>query len=217
MKVDVLVCFPDIIVSRFVTSTLLPVTHQPVVSRVLARVGMRSEYAREVLLEEFMRGDSDFVFIIDADMEIPSNALPKLLGHRKRFITGLYFSRGDMAFPTIFQTEPIDQWPKTRYFYYPDNQLIKVGACGHGCLLIHRSVLASMERPWSQLGPFRDQPLVGSDLRLCLKARTEAKVNIWCDTSIKCGHIRPQSITERDWVENREEGIRAWEEQKDEK
>lgn len=212
MLTDIILCLPELITAKFVAETLLPLTQEKATNKVLFRVGSRSEYAREILLKEFLKGKAEYAFIVDADMLYPHRVLPRLLAHDKKMITGLYFSRGDpkRAYPVIFENEPLDKWPKTRYFNYPDNSLIEVGACGHGCLLIHRDVLEDMDPPYSQLGPFQDRPLVGSDLRLCLRAR-ELGYKIWCDTSIKLGHLTTRPITERDWLENKQESIERWE------
>lgn len=211
-KADVILCFPELISAKFVCDTLLPLTQEHFTNRLLYRHGQRSEYAREVLIKEFLKGKAEYAFIVDTDMLYPPNVLPRLMSHGKKMVTGLYFSRGDIdrAYPVVFKKEPLDKWPKTRYFDYPDNSLVEVGACGHGCLLIHREVLERMDPPYSQLGPFGDRPLVGSDLRLCLRAR-ELGYKIWCDTSIKLGHLTIRPITERDWLENKDESIARWE------
>lgn len=209
---DIILCLPELITSDFVEKTLLPLTQDPAVYRILTRTGQRSEYAREILLKEFLNGKAQYALIVDADMLYPSSVLPRLLSHGKKMVSGLYFSRGDpdRAYPVIFKKEPLDKWPKTRYFDYPDNALVEIGASGHGCLLIHREILERMEPPYSQLGPFHDRPLVGSDLRLCLRAR-ELGYKIWCDTSIKLGHLTVRPITERDWLDNKEDSIARWE------
>ena len=210
-NVALLVCMPEIVYSEFVVETLLPLTVNPYVKAVLTRVGMRSEYARTNLLGEFMNSGIEYVFIVDADMQIPYDALERMLAWQKKMISVLYFSRGDKPFPVIFKPEPIDTWPKNKYFGYPRDSMIEIGACGHGGLLIHRSVLEAMEQPYSQLGPYKNQPFVGSDLRLCMKAREEAGVKIWCDTSIKAGHYKPLPITEKMYLDDEEEYIAFWE------
>jgi len=208
---DVILCFPELITARFVCDTLLPLTQNRAVNRILFRVGQRSEYAREILIGEFLKGEAEYAFIVDADMSYPANTLERLLSHKKKIISGLYFSRGDItkAYPVIFKNEPLNKWPKTRYFDYQDNALIEIGACGHGCLLIHRDVLEEMEPPYSQLGPFHDRPLVGSDLRLCLRAR-ELGYKIYCDTGVKLGHLTIKPITEEDWLNHKENSVAEW-------
>jgi hypothetical protein len=67
-----------------------------------------------------------------------------------------------------------------------------------------------MEPPYSQLGPFRDKELIGSDLRLCLRAR-ELGYKIWCDTGVKLGHLTVRPITETDWLANKEQSVKRWE------
>lgn len=210
-SVDLILCLPDLICSQFVTDTLLPLMVEPAISRVACKAGLRSEYARSILLHEFLEGKSEYAFLVDADVILASHTLPRLLWHRKKMITGLIFARGENSWPIIFEpNQPLDDWPKRRYFNYPQNTLCEVGACGHSCLLIHRSVLEAMEPPYSQLGPFMGQELVGSDLRLCLKAQKEAGVKLWCDTSIKCGHLMPMPITEEHWLKNAETFTAKW-------
>jgi hypothetical protein len=212
-KVDLLLCFPDMICSAFVVETLIPLITDPAIWRVICRTGMRSEYAREALLQEFLKGEAEWVFIVDTDMILPPDALKRLLRWRKKMVTGLYFGRGERGYPVIFTPhQPLDEWPKIRYFEYPqDSGLIEVGATGHGCLLIHRSVIEAMKPPYSRLGPWKGEEVVGSDVRLCMKARKEAGVKIWCDTSLKCGHLRPAPITEDTWLANKEKHRAEWE------
>lgn len=210
--VAIILCLPDLVCSEFITSTLLPLMNEGISCEVICKTGMRSEYAREILLNQFVsKSKAEWAFVVDADMQYPQHTLSRLLSRGKRMITGLYFSRGEIAYPVIFEKEPIEKWPKTRMMDYPRHGLVEVGACGHGCLLIHRSVLEQMERPYSQLGPYAGQDVVGSDIRLCLKARQEVGVSIWCDTDIKCGHIKPLPITEETWLRNKERGIEIWE------
>lgn len=209
--VDVIIPMPDIICTKFVVDTLLPLVQEPCVKRLLLKPGLRAEYSRSILLYEYLEGNSEYVFLTDADVILPPHTLPRLLWHRKKMITGLIFARGENSWPIIFEpNQPLDDWPKRRYFNYPQNTLCEVGACGHSCLLIHRSVLEAMEPPYSQLGPFMGQELVGSDLRLCLKTQKEAGVKLWCDTSIKCGHLMPMPITEEHWLEHAEKFTAEW-------
>lgn len=209
--VDLLLCFPEQIYSLFVVDTLIPLLGETRIARVLCKEGMRSEYAREILLNEFLRGDSDYVFILDADMILPRHALLRMLAHGKKVVSGFYFSRGDRTWPIVFRPdEPTTLWPKTRWFDYPQGGLHEVGATGHGCLLIHRSIFERLEPPYSRLGPFMDQPLVGSDVRLCMKIREEAQEKIWCDFSLKCGHLTARPIEERDWVAIKENSMLEW-------
>jgi len=197
--VDIILCFPELIYAPFVTETLMPLMQERSVRRFLCKVGMRSEYAREILLDEFMAGDSEWVFVLDTDMIMPPRVLPRLLVHNKKMIGVFYVGRGEKKYPVIFPPDPIHEWPKRRYFEYPKDRLIEVGATGHGGLLIHRSIFEKMSKPWSQLGPYDGNNVVGSDIRLCLKAREEAGVKIYVDTSLKAGHLTPYPITESDW------------------
>jgi hypothetical protein len=211
-KVDLLLLFPELIAARFVTSTLFDIVLHPRVSRIWSKVGMRSEYARELLINNFLEeSGSEWLWIVDTDMEVPRGALDRLLSHNKKVVSAMYFSRGDHTWPIPFQMEPIHHWPKTRMFNYPKNALVEAGATGHGCLLLHRTVLEKLEPPYSRLGPFGDEPVVGSDVRLCLKIREEANEKIWIDTGLQCGHLSVKPITESDWLDVKDWSIIQWE------
>jgi hypothetical protein len=176
---------------------------------------MRSEYAREILIKQFLElkemKSFEWLFIVDCDMILPETALPKLLASGKKVISGMYFSRGDRTWPIVFRPdEPPEHFPKSRWFEYPESGVHEVGATGHGCLLIHRSVLEQLEPPYSQLGPFADEPLVGSDVRLCLKIRQETEEKIWCDFSVRCGHLTTKAIGEKEWMEGKEQSMMEW-------
>jgi len=211
-SVALLVIFPELIHAKFVVETLVPLMGLPHISMLLTKIGMRSEYAREVLIRQFLEmPEYEWLFIVDCDMLIPQDALPKLLNSGKKVISGLYFSRGDRTWPIVFrEEEPVGRFPMSRWFDYPDGGVYPVGATGHGCLLIHKSVLEQLEPPYSQLGPFMDEPLVGSDVRLCLKIRDETNEKIWCDFSVRCGHLTTRAVEEKDWEAIKEQSIAEW-------
>ena len=60
-------------------------------------------------------------------------------------------------------------------------RLLKIKACGMGCLLIHRSVLEKVA--------FRFNPNGFDDVLFCLDARKKANIDIYADIGVKCLHL----------------------------
>jgi len=146
-------------------------------------------------------------------MEIADPATVPILG-------GLCFAggRSGRIYPTIFKegvteeghiwTEPVDE--------YPEDALVKVGGTGAACLLMHRSALAAMKRPYPDgfgtLADGRRNPYpwftegligpngepYGEDIAFCRKAR-QLGIPVHVHTSIKLGHMKTFEINEEEY------------------
>jgi hypothetical protein len=99
---------------------------------------------------------------------------------------------------------------------YPSDALMRVGATGTGCLLVHRSVFAAMKQPhpngWGTLpngqpnpypwfqegltGP-RGEPF-GEDVVFCRRARAMG-IPVHVHTGIQCGHVKSFVLDESYW------------------
>lgn len=147
--------------------------------------------ARINLADIAVKGNYDYVLWLDSDMVIPADALKKLLEHDKDFVTGLYFKRrGDHA-PVIYSRflEP--------YIDYPQNEIFQVKACGFGCVLMKTDVIRRVAEEFegSTFQPYNEW---GEDLSFCYRWKL-CDGDIWCDPTVKCGHIGEYVFTEDDW------------------
>lgn len=151
--------------------------------------------ARINLAEIAVNGDFDYVLWMDSDMVIPQDALKKMLKADKEMVTGLYFQRrGDHA-PVIYSK--VDEKERIVCEDYPKDKLFQIAACGFGCVLMKTDVIRIVARASGGL-TFQPYDGIGEDLSFCYRWG-KAWGEIWCDPTIKCGHIGEYVFTEEDW------------------
>lgn len=169
---------------------------------------MQVDEARNYIVEK-MKGD--YVFFLDSDVLCPSDTIQRLMTHKKDVVSGLYFTKKAPFSPNIFKKSDADGRWDTYVFYdhvAKKNPLIEVGSAGMGCCLIKKEVLDKVGMPWFYFtnGYKKDIQRESEDhsfFRRC----GEEKIKVFCDTSIKCGHIGTSVITEPYWLETRKNTI----------
>ena len=151
--------------------------------------------ARNHLAEQAMKEECDYVLWIDSDMTFPADAMERLLTHDKDMVTALYFQRRGKHLPVIYK-ENYDE----SYANYPKDKLFQVKACGFGMVLMRTEVLRkTLEANDGCL--FHPFPSMGEDLSFCHRW-TQTGGEIWCDSSVKCGHVGEYEYTEADYETN---------------
>ena len=143
---------------------------------------------RNRLVKQFLETNSDWLLMIDSDEQLPIAAFDKLIesAHDKErpIIAGLVFASFEIGqpypkpVPTIFQDAPEGFLPLNNY---DKDSLFEVDAAGTGCLLVHRSVLETMQASadphqgkdwcWFWDGPI-DGIWIGEDLQFCRRVRS---------------------------------------------
>lgn len=156
----------------------------------------------------------DWLLMIDTDMEHPIHVAERLVRWNKPIVGALYFHRGKVHDPFVFKKagKQKDHWGREQRVWAPmkdevyeflsmnkipmqdgaitidppivGDPLIECDAVATGCMLIHRSVLETMERPWFEYEAGGNS----EDLTFCDKAITEYNFPIYCDVSTICGH-----------------------------
>jgi len=110
----------------------------------LAGGGAMTDTNRNNIVHKFMyerKGESEWLLFVDDDIELPTDALVRLLKHDKPFVTGVYYRRSPPCDPLIYrQTEEGWYMPLLPDDDYKTGDLVEVDGCGLGCALIHRSV-----------------------------------------------------------------------------
>jgi hypothetical protein len=144
---------------------------------------------RNKLLLEAIKGDYDYVCMIDSDMTFPKDAVDKLLKTMKEFDakvgTGLYFKGSHPHDPVIYDLkdgfyEPITDWKEAR----------EVDGCGMGFCLIHKDLFPVMFSFTKLNGR-----LLGEDITFCHLAKSKGH-KIVLDPRVKIGHLRTLAINE---------------------
>lgn len=150
--------------------------------------------ARNSMAQAAMDENCDYVLWIDSDMTFPADALERLMAHDKDVVTGLYFQRRGDHKPVIYCS--IGDEGADVYTDYPKDKLFMVCGCGFGFVLMKTEVLRRITEKEHLL--FHPMIGFGEDLSFCYRWLSMGG-EIWCDPTIKCGHIGEYVFTEEDW------------------
>lgn len=159
--------------------------------------------SRNILSLCAIENNYDNVLWLDSDMMFPPDILQRLESHNMPMVTGLYVRRRDPVKPVIYATleEPIrnadGKLEKNVHHYddYPRNSFFPVAGCGFGCVLTSVELLKAV---WNRFGPaFSPYPWVGEDLSFCHRVN-QLGYQIYCDSTISCGHVGTHIYTEED-------------------
>jgi len=136
---------------------------------------------RNQIVDKFLKSEADILLFIDDDM-LPSNELFELIKCDKDIIAPL----------TVIHQEEL----KTNLFMFTnkkinyDSDLIKVDACGCGCVLIKREVFSKIEKPYFKFISNDDGKLLMSETFYFYKKLFEKKIDVFVHKNMSCGHLK---------------------------
>ena len=168
-------------------------------------VGSLVYTSRNGLAAQAIEIDADYVMWFDSDMVFDQDTLNRLLGFLERtgesIVTGVYYNRVPPYRPVIFEqleleldeNDVVKGCPNRRWSTPLPEEPFEVSGCGFGCVLMRTEVLKNIDCEESWFAPIGN---IGEDLSFCLRAR-EVGYKIWCDPSVKLGHVGYQLITNR--------------------
>jgi hypothetical protein len=148
----------------------------------------------------------------DTDMVLQADAVDRLIAAADPVevpvLGGLCWSLdGGVKVPTMYELtqkyelatgERSGALAFRRYSDWPENAVMRVGATGAACLLIHRDALKAVEKhagdaaaPWFRESALPGVPmaLMGEDLTFCLRCAA-AGVAVHVHTGVKAGHMK---------------------------
>ena len=163
--------------------------------------------ARNRLSEKACAEGFDRLLWLDSDMVFDADLFTRLsarIDEGKEFVTGLYFTRKGELKPVIYnycglkENEQGQKIPTAdSYRDYPRNSVFPIQAAGlGGCMMdvkLIKEVMKVYGCPFSPLIGF------GEDLSFCKRAISLGKT-LWCDSSIKLGHLALKTITEETYL-----------------
>ena len=166
--------------------------------------------ARTLIANNAVELGFDRVLWIDSDMTFSPDALIRLSEDMDKgldMVCGLYFTRKIPIIPGI-QNElhwqiKEDGWVDTdcRCFTdYPENSLFEIACCGFGCVMTSGRLLKDMNEKYG--APFYPLMGMGEDTTFCWRA-TQNGYKIFCDSSVKIGHLGLYEFNEETWRANR--------------
>lgn len=173
----------------------------------------------DAFLKDFSHETAQWLLMLDADMSFPPDLVERLiesaLKNEAQVMGGLCFTGNDARmYPTIYRLVEDDGFTGAEpVIDYPRNAVVKVGATGGACLLIHRNLLSLMTRPWpdgfgtSPSGAPNPYPWFvegqtnhkgvpfGEDVAFCMRVNALG-LNVMVDTSVKLGHVKTRELNE---------------------
>ena len=198
MKVLIAIPCMDQIAAPFAQSlaTLDKGTDQSYISMIIGSLIYES---RNNFAKQAIKLQADAVLWLDSDMIIPPDAMTKLSAHLesgKDFVTGLYFRRRSPFTPVLFKRLLLtkEQGEHENYNDYPKDSVFEVEGCGFGCVMTRTSMLEDVMLNYGTA--FEPMNNLGEDLAFSARAR-ELGYRIYCDSTIKCGHIGQIVVDEK--------------------
>jgi hypothetical protein len=191
--------------------------------RIGIQSGPRVAEGRHKLVEHFLTNpefeQAEWLLMLDDDMAFDADLLHKLMNvasyPERPIIGGLCFAGRHYGkqWPTIYEMyQDDDSWGVRPVMDYPDDTLVKCGATGAACLLVHRQVyLGIANAPWNKTLPggrenpypwfveglvTHDNTPLGEDIAFCKKA-VLCDIPIHVHTGIKLGHLKVAPLSDR--------------------
>lgn len=162
--------------------SLLDVLSETLTTRLFFVKGSLIHANRTTIVLQALEAQCTHLFFIDSDMQLETGVLSKLLQHNKDIVSVNCYRK---KLPLISVIVPLD---KDNGKEMP-NELFECESVGLACTLINLKIFESMPVPYFVQGWMEDgvTPL-GEDIYFCKKAKQNG-FKIWCDPTIKTGHI----------------------------
>ena len=158
--------------------------------------------ARQDLAKRANNKGFDRVLWLDSDMIFKPDILERLnadIDQGRDFVSGLYFTRKNPVTPCVYDVvEPRKRnngviYPATKSFEEIPDDIFEVAGCGFGAVIMTTDLIKK-----SGDLPFFPREGFGEDLSFCRRAR-EAGYKLYCDPSVKAGHIGLTIVNENQW------------------
>ncbi len=179
--------------------------------------GQLIDDARNGLTETFLGTGTEWLFWMDSDMVFPKETLVELFKvaeeKKAKMVTGVYYQRKANNFPVLWsrgsdlesgaksglgdKRAEYNKYVGSFLFPHPDKQEPSTcHAAGFGCVLVHRSVFETLDRPWFKFLP----GICSEDFYFFVNAR-EAGFTLWYTPKLDLGHIGDAPvITKKDFI-----------------
>lgn len=171
--------------------------------------------SRNILRDKFLKEHYDYFLSLEQDVIPPLDVIESLLKHNKEIVSGIYynyFKKPDKTMllqPLVYKELTEEEKKKLKEYKdiqlgegplrrqctaeeVEDEELIKLKACGLGCVLIHKDVLEKVKFRYEKNTKCFD------DMYFCGDAGT-AGFDIYADTSVKCKHMVLGRKKEESW------------------
>ncbi len=186
--------------------------------------GPRIAEARSQVVEGFLTSEiyrpAEWLFMVDSDMVFPAETLRALIQAadpvERPIMGGLCYAgySPETCYPTIYDlsTDDDGHWIVQPVTEFPQPALVKVGATGAACMLVHRTVLQKMYEHFQYLpnGQINSYPWfveghvdakgrqIGEDIAFCIRAQSIG-FPVYVHTGIEVGHRKNIILNSEVW------------------
>lgn len=153
--------------------------------------------ARQHIANEAVERGFDYVFMVDYDVVVPSDALTMLMEWDEPVMLGYYAHQGSFAPPhgdgkTCLCKPPSyhDQFTGAELLALREagEHKVPIRGGGLGCALIKVDVFSRLQYPYFKFVVYGDRHgVLGEDLYFCKKCR-DAGMKLYGDARVACGH-----------------------------
>jgi hypothetical protein len=162
-------------------------------------------YNRNKYITDFINSDCKWLLMIDSDTIPPLNSLEsieKILKEHPfiKILSGIYNTYNitlNKILPVLFKYEEKNyrNYSEEKIKEINTNELSEVDGCGGGFLLVHRSVIEAMKKPYFNniYDSNIENLILSEDLYFCSQAQ-KLGFNIYTTSLIKCIHIKQINI-----------------------
>lgn len=155
--------------------------------------------ARNRIAQQSLDEQADYVLMVDNDVVLPSDALVNLLDDPKEVCLGYYAHRNaDNIYTGKTCISKLGEFDFTSKFQFTAQELVnlknqgtykvEIHGGGMGCALIHTDVFKKISYPWYDWVNYKNKHTLSEDLYFCTQC-IKAKIPIYVDTRVGCGHI----------------------------
>lgn len=144
--------------------------------------------ARNDIVRMALEGGFDYIFMVDADMYVPKDALQKLLEYPTEICLGLCPRKNTKVGKTcIYKIGQVNYEDAYTYYDLPKKDRVMVHGGGLACALIKMDIFKNLTYPWFRYVTYQDGSELSEDLYFCSQAKANG-YKIYVDTRVRCGH-----------------------------
>lgn len=131
------------------------------INRVLAHGSALTDANQNSIVQDFLKGPSEWLYMIEDDTVHPDGTLLRLLSLGRPFVSGLYYLGAPPHHPVAYFRNTPEDFAKDPgrvvgtyrpLFGWDRGELIEMDSVGMGCALIHRSVYETIQEQFVVYG-----------------------------------------------------------------
>ncbi len=147
------------------------------------------DHARNLCVRHLLSGEWTHLLFVDSDIELPDDALLRLLAADVPIASGLYplqLANEGLCLSAAVATGP----QEVRFITERPAAAAEADVTGLGCCLIRRDVLEALDAPWFRFELREDGQLIGEDVEFFLRVRAQLGIRPVVVPEVLCSHHR---------------------------